>query len=661
MRKILNEYGKLIISIIVLFAVMTAVIGGVWLNMVGQSLDMHLKEPTNMSLKSSDEVSCAVLKPYIEVESVSLRTGESVKLKSLIKAYVNADTNNNSNKISDDCISVVCSYSSYNKKTDVFTAETTGVFSVDYKVKTTRTINNKMQNIVGEASTTIFVDNNIIQSDTKHNLTILADSDYDEECTVKYKVKDSTLKNSSEIQSGMKVNIKYTENDDLKYTKTTLEYKSIEQINKKVDFDNTVTVFTIPSDIDIGADVVFRYQYETVPVISPALNSNLERCGISRNDVNNIIFSNEKIEMFNDYVTAEGNFQSFNFSFNNAYPIYARFDKNNGNLSFHSKIGKFNFNSGCSGMFVNFSNLKSITCSDDSTANFNKITSANSMFARCYKLENVDFGYNYTYSKNIPFQNVAHINFPNVETTVDMFSKCYNLQVFDMTGCKKMTTLPGIHDCVKAKRLIIEYDAAINIEGDKAKCLDYTSIEKFGMAVCPNKDDAGYYNEKIKENYNINSLDLTTGDTNLDRFQIVFVGCKGINYDSSAPKKIYIQTNKVNGAIEAAVFLGTPDDEFEKKVNETIKNWFKKNNNFSSISIYTNYSKCSSCGYIPIVDYYETYLPSSENISLLQNMEKDGYKCPKCGGNIGNKKSLTYIKLYKGIKYGSCVTFSYFK
>lgn len=648
MRKLINEYGKLIISLIIMFAVIASVVGGGWLNMVGDSLDMNLKEPSNISLKDADAVSYATLKPYIEVKSVTLQTGESVKLKSLIKAYKNGNTSDESTKISNDCITVTCNSSSYNKTSDLFTAETSGSFSVNYKVKTTQTIDGELQNIVGYASTTILVDNDNISSDSSHTLSIVQDTTYVlNDMNIKYKKNNVTLKNGSKLKAGTEVHISYDDSsDDYQYIKTTLKYLSIEEIKKEIIFENGVTSFIIPFDIGINSDITLEYQYKTIPTLKPSKSSStgfclstaMTACNVNAKTIKGVVFSNKKIDNYNDYLISSDTSNFYNFSSDSSCPIYARISNNI--LSFHSETGTFKFNQYCNYLFCNFNNIEYISCSDNKTVDFSQVLYCNNIFSNCYELKNIGFGFDYTYSSELPYQNIAHINFPNLQEATNMFSDCYKLQIFDMTGCEKLTMLPGLHNCIGAKQLLIEYQAA-KIIPDNAKCLDYSAIEKFGMSLFVPSSfwKIDWYTDKIIENYNIKVINDTSSNINVNRFHIKIINHP--NY-TSQPGTIHMNINN-----EVSMLNGLRYDE---ELGQKVRSWYEANNYFSYISLYYNNNACSDCGFNPMVNYLETYGPNQSNITELQKIGTDSYTCPNCGTTI-NYTTNYHINKTNGIRY----------
>ena len=127
-----------------------------------------------------------------------------------------------------------------------------------------------------------------------------------------------------------------------------------------------------------------------------------------------------------------------------------------------------------------------------------------------------------------------------------------------------------------------------------------------------------------------------------NRFQITI-----INYNDDRDTSVCVNGEDQNK--KSIQMLGNLEDNLKEK----IKSWYEINNYFSYISICYNADSCS-CGFNPMVNYFETHSLQVNDVKLLKEISADKYTCPKCGDTIthsDNNNNKYLINKTEDIRY----------
>lgn len=135
MKETLAEYARIIIVVIAFAMVCIFLLGGTWFGRMGSTLfgienDIaENRQQTVLDLLEERE------KPKLIVEGKTYKTGEQIKLKTLIKSATTKGEDNTSLVNIADRVEVRCDSKYFNEETQILTPEVSGIYTVKYSVK----------------------------------------------------------------------------------------------------------------------------------------------------------------------------------------------------------------------------------------------------------------------------------------------------------------------------------------------------------------------------------------------------------------------------------------------------------------------------------------------------------------------------------------------
>ena len=135
MKETIAEYARVVLVLIAFAVIGIFVLGGVWFNQIGASLngvENEIQEERQQDIldKISERES-----PTLIVKGKTYTTGTAVKLTDLISEAKTYEEDSETEKSIKENVQIICDYSSYDENSKTLILETPGVYTIKYYVK----------------------------------------------------------------------------------------------------------------------------------------------------------------------------------------------------------------------------------------------------------------------------------------------------------------------------------------------------------------------------------------------------------------------------------------------------------------------------------------------------------------------------------------------